>query len=484
MILKGYIFSITYVVLCVLGAMLLSKLGVAKKYTRKFIHILVGFEWVILYHYMGAQSPHFLAVCLIFLTLLFVDYKLKLLPAMSSDGDNAPGTVYYALAMSVMATVTMFVPDMILPFGIGVFCTSFGDGFAAVVGQSIKRCNPKIYGGKTLFGSLANLLVSFAVPLVFDNIYGMGLELYHCILIAVISFELELFTGFGIDNIVITLATSFAAYAFVNLDTAMNYVVPVLLTPLIIAFAYRKRALTFGGIIAAIAVDVAVSVALGNFGFVTLITFFAISIGVDKFKKHYEKSKQKSAEQIEKKNDCRDSVQVLANGLAASVCAALYFFTNNFVFIVGFVAALAEACADTVASGVGIFAKRVFDVFKMQECEKGLSGGMSLIGTLSSLVAALAVSLVAFAFGTIDITVALLVTAAAFLGAIFDSLLGSLFQVKYRCSVCSKIIEKEEHCGAKTEKYSGIRFVNNDFVNFASNIFAAIIAILIYLITK
>ena len=37
MILKGYIFSIAYVILCVLGAMLLSKLGVAKKYTRKLL---------------------------------------------------------------------------------------------------------------------------------------------------------------------------------------------------------------------------------------------------------------------------------------------------------------------------------------------------------------------------------------------------------------------------------------------------------------
>ena len=103
MIIKGYIFSILYVLLCVLIAMTVYRLGAPKHVTRKVVHILVGFEWVILYHFFGAASPHFLAVCLLFLLLLALEYKLKLVPIMSSDGDNAPGTVYYAVAMSVMA---------------------------------------------------------------------------------------------------------------------------------------------------------------------------------------------------------------------------------------------------------------------------------------------------------------------------------------------------------------------------------------------
>ena len=149
------------------------------------MHVLVGFEWLILYTFMG-PSIHFLVVCLLFTALLLVTYFAKLLPMISSDGDNAPGTVYYGVAMSVMAFITLFVEDMILPFGIGVFCTSFGDGFAGVVGQSIKKFNPKVYKYKTLYGVLANFALSFSTAMIFTKAYGMGLSIWQCVLIALL----------------------------------------------------------------------------------------------------------------------------------------------------------------------------------------------------------------------------------------------------------------------------------------------------------
>ena len=108
MIIKGYIFSVFYALICLAFAFVLYKIGVAKTTTRKVVHILVGFEWVILNHFMGA-GIHFLAVCLLFLLILMVSYRKNLMPMISSDEDNAPGTVYYAVAMSIMATVTLFV---------------------------------------------------------------------------------------------------------------------------------------------------------------------------------------------------------------------------------------------------------------------------------------------------------------------------------------------------------------------------------------
>ena len=102
MIVKGYIFGILYALACIALALFAYKLGMPKKYTRKLVHILVGFEWVILSHYMGA-TYHFLIVCIFFLLLLALSHFKQLMPMISSDGDNAPGTVYYAVAMTVMA---------------------------------------------------------------------------------------------------------------------------------------------------------------------------------------------------------------------------------------------------------------------------------------------------------------------------------------------------------------------------------------------
>lgn len=482
MILKGYLFSILYAILCIGLAIVFRKLGAPKKYTRKLVHILVGFEWVILLHYMGAGSLHFLAVCILFTLLLFLDYRMKLVPAMSSEGENAPGTVYYAVAMTVMATIVFFVPDMVYAFGIGVFCTSFGDGFAAVVGQSIRKHNPKIFRKKSLFGTLTNLIVCFFVPLVISNIFDMGLSVLHCLLISLLATELELFTGFGLDNIIITVGISLFAYFLCDDAIAISYLAPIFVTPLIIVFALGKKALTFSGVITAIILDLVISLSLANFGFTILITFFALSIVIDKVKKALKKKKNEQKEDIEKKGDCRDFVQVLANGLSASVCAALYFMTCEQVFIIGFVASLAEAFADTSASGLGSLSGRVYDPFRMKRCEAGESGGMSLLGTGASLVAAFSIAFLALAFGRVNILEVLIIGLAAFLGGIFDSLLGSLVQVKFRCKICGRILEKEVHCGEKTEKYRGFALINNDAVNIISTAFSALLAMLVYIL--
>ena len=164
MILKGYLFGALYGIACLCLALVLYKLGMPKKYTRKTVHILVGFEWFILYHFLGA-GVHFLAVCLFFLALLAIAYRGRLLPMISSDADNAPGTVYYAVAMTGVAIVGCFVPEVMLPFGIGIMCTSLGDGAAGAVGQLVEKHNPRIYKNKTLLGALANLVVSFVASL-------------------------------------------------------------------------------------------------------------------------------------------------------------------------------------------------------------------------------------------------------------------------------------------------------------------------------
>lgn len=478
MILKGYIFSVLYVLLCVLVALVLHKIGVAKKYTRKFVHIFVGFEWVILYKFFGT-SLHFLAVCLLFFALLFIDYKAKLLPAMSSDGDNAPGTVYYAVAMSVLATVSYFEPRFVLPFGIAVFCTSFGDGLAAVVGQSFTKGNPKVFGSKTLLGSLSCFLICFAVPILLSEFYSLEISILQALAIAFFAAELELFVSRGLDNIVLTLCVAFLSFALIYLPFINSYIVPILLTPIIIALAYRKRALTFGGIVLAVLLDIAVSVAFGNIGFLVLITFFCGSIAVDKIKKLSKKSGQ-NVIGVEKRGDCRDAIQVFSNGGAAFASAILYFLTSAEIFIVIFSASMAEAFADTVASGLGSFSLRVYDVFRGEKCERGISGGMSVIGTCASFAASFVIASVSLLFDGVGLLEFLIIGSSGFMGGIFDSMLGSLLQVKYKCTECGKITEKEKHCGKVTEKYRGLRFVNNDVVNFLSTLFAAAFALLLY----
>ncbi len=470
--LKGYILSVVYGIMCLLLAVVLHKLGVSKRYCRKAVHILVGFEWLILYVFMGA-SIHFFVVCIAFLILMGAIYFKNFLPMISSDGDNAPGTVYYCVAMSIMALICIFEPDMMLPFGIGVFCTSFGDGFAGLAGQSIKKYNPKIFRNKSLFGIIANFAFSFGTAIAFKYLFDMDLAIWHCILIAIFSVQLELLGIFGLDNIFITLGTAFLAYGFVFFEGINSYLAPIILTPLVILVVVKKKALTTCGLIFALVLDLVVSLTLANFGFVLLLTFLFASIVIDKIKKI-----AKRADGITKKGECRDEIQVLANGLIPMMLAVIYSCTFNPVFVVAYVAVLAEAFADTAASGFGVFAKKTFDPFKMKVCECGLSGGMSVIGTVASLLAAAVFSLLVLPFGIKSFSVIFTVIIAAFLGVVFDSLLGSLVQVKYKCAECNSLTEREWHCEKPTKQVSGFRFFDNDVVNVTSATFSAVISVL------
>lgn len=478
MILRGYLLGLLYGIACLVLALIAYKLGLPKKYTRKIVHILVGFEWVILYGCFGA-SYHFLIVCLFFLALLLVSYFAKLLPMISSENENSPGTVFYGVAMSVVALVGLFEPRIMLPFGVGIACTSIGDGLAGVVGQLVKKHNPKIYRNKSVWGTLTNLLVSFASAIALSAIYQMKLNPLHCLAIAVLSCGIELIVGFGMDNIAVTWATTLLGYSFMYLDGVGNYIVPIIMTPFVIAFVLEKRALTKWATAMAVFMDLVVTLAFGNFGFLTLMTFFVGSVVIDKIKKR-AKSVKLSDETL--KHGTRDTMQVIANGIVPTASACAFVFSHgNPAFAITFVASLAEAFGDTAASGLGAFSKKTFDPFRWRKCTGGISGGMSVIGTVSALFGSLFVSSLAIllTWNSFNINYALIAVIAAFIGTLIDSLLGSLLQVKYKCSTCGTFTEKKQHCGVGTIYFEGLSFVDNDIVNVSSSFFTAVIAFLL-----
>lgn len=476
MILLGYVTSLLYGVLCLLLSVIAYKFGMPKRYTRKIVHILVGFEWVILYHFFGV-GMHFVAVCLIFTALLAVTYWKKLFVMISSDSDNAPGTVYYGVSMTAMAVGSLFFDGFVFAFGVAVFCTSIGDGLAGVFGAMIKRANPKIYQNKTLFGTLSAFLFSFVSTLLFSHIYELGLTAIDAALISELASGIELISRFGLDNVSLPIGTAALTYLLMRGDAIMEYIVPIVLTPFVIALVSTLKLLTKKGILMAVVLDLAVSVSLGNFGFVLLLSFLIFSVLIDKFKKSFKKQK----DDITKKTGARDSAQVIANGIIPVIFAICYLFTREFIFVLAYSTALAECFADTVASGIGMLSKRAFDPFRMRRVKVGMSGGMSILGTFGSLIFAFAFLMIPLAFYEMPFELCVLCALFAFAGAVADSMIGSLLQAKYKCPKCSYITEKEEHCGVETELYSGVKWLNNDAVNLISCVFASLLSIFVYL---
>ena len=479
MILKGYILSLVYAAACVLLGGAVHKLGLPKQYSRKVVHILVGAEWIILYGFMGA-TIHFFIVALICTLLLLLDYFFKLVPAMASDGENSLGTVYYGAAMTVLSFASLFVEDLVFPFGIAVFCTSLGDGAAGIVGQLIKRGNPKILRNKTLFGFTANGLVSFGVVILFSNWFDLGLTYGSMIIIALLSAVVELVSVFGLDNLFVTFGVAGLSYALMTLPQLEGYALFFALIWAVVAVVYEHRALSISGIILAVALAIASTLAFGNFGFILLLVYFAASIVTDKIKKRARSVKPPSNQP--KKKFKRNMFQVASNGAPAGACALMYVILGHPAFAVGFVAALSEALSDTAASGVGALSKKTVDPFRRRPCENGVSGGMSIIGTASSFAFGTAFAALAYAMGVVSLLGAFVAAVAAFLGMIVDSALGSLVQAKFVCPVCGRSHEKRTCCATPSKRVSGLGFVTNSTVNFISNLISASTTVIAFIL--
>ncbi len=474
----GYLFSILYGAFCIGVGQLTGKLGLPKKYSRKIVHISVGFEWFILRSYMGA-SWHFLAVCLLFLFLLYISLKKNWFSSMSSDAENAPGTVYYALAMSVMAAVTLLLPDGMMPFGIAVICTSLGDGFAGILGQLQKKNAVLLYGKKTLLGFIGCFAFSFFGIFAFSAYFSLTMTLPVMYFIALFAASVELVSKNGLDNLTVPLSVFAFSYGWLYYSSYMpSILLSVLLTPWIIVLADRNKALTKSGILAALLLDGVMTFTLGNAGFFLLLCFLGFGALCDAVKK---KGKHTVAVE-EEKSGARDAWQVLANGGVLSLFSLLYACTFEPVFLCAALASIAEALGDTAASGFGALSKKTLDLFHLKPCSCGLSGGMSLVGTLAALGfsgLSLGISRLLFEFSLLPFAVML---TAAFLGTVFDSFLGSVCQRKYRCTVCGCQTEGKTHCGTKADFAGGFPYVNNDVVNVLSSLFSALSVLFLFLL--
>ena len=185
----------------------------------------------------------------------------------------------------------------------------------------------------------------------------------------------------------------------------------------------------------------------------------------------------------EKKHESRKISQLLANGGCGTVVAALYMLTNQDIFSVAFAAAIAEALCDSTASAIGTRVRgKCIDICNFQPIESGISGGVSVAGTMGCVVSAVVVAVLALAFRLADVSTMLIVFFSGIAGCFFDSYLGAKWQRKYRCKVCGAITEEGYHCERKTELHSGSKNIDNDAVNFLSNTFSVCVAITLWLL--
>ncbi len=197
--------------------------------------------------------------------------------------------------------------------------------------------------------------------------------------------------------------------------------------------AYKLNSLTPDGAVASFAVGATVSI-LGSINAFFILTVFTVAgfgatmIGLG--------DKERAGLQEGRRGE-RTWKNVLGVGVAPVVAVVVGYsgLIDGDGFAVLFVATLAVAGADTIASEIGVRDRKTYMITTFKECEAGVNGGVSVLGTSVSTVAALLIAVLGWFVITETFSwLALIPFAMGVLGNVLDSVFGAVFENKGRMS--------------------------------------------------
>jgi len=212
---------------------------------------------------------------------------------------------------------------------------------------------------------------------------------------------------------------------------------------------------------------VTASLAAGLVGFTTFLgtyymgitllgVFFLLGTLATSHKKELKPRMHATDQQPEKRN----AGQVFANGGVAIISGILAIIDveHRELYKLLLAASLASASADTLSSELGmVYGRCFYNVLSFRPEEKGLDGVVSIEGTLIGVAGAAVAGTIYYLFSK-DIVGGAIVLVAGILGNLADSVLGAVWERKH--------------------------YIGNNMVNFLNTLFAALIALAGYCVTR
>ncbi len=255
----------------------------------------------------------------------------------------------------------------------------------------------------------------------------------------------------------------------------MDFVLSVVLGLLISVASVRLKILSCSGAFATFFLAIIVF----YFGKIQwalpLLTFFILSSILSKIRKKINPQ----VDEAFQKSEQRDHAQVLSNGGTAGIILLVNQVYQTELFYVAYVSAIAAVCADTWSTEIGtLFSVRTYNILNFEIVEQGMSGGVSVVGFIGAMLGSTVISLSAVYWLENVLHITALIIVTGFLASIFDSILGASLQLKLKCLTCNKITERKIHCFTNSVYFSGLKWLDNDMVNFLTSLFGAFISLL------
>lgn len=464
MVILGYVTCIAYVffLIFIIGPIVKSKSN--GETSRKVIHTMLFVVWVLIDIFFR-DSIHQIILPVIFIVLNSLSYKFKFYKSVERAEGNHLGTVYFAIAITGVMTATYFMPEMYYASGIAAFCLTIGDGLAAMVGYNTN--SPKILPSKSVYGTSMCILASAVSLLIFSAIYGVELSLFSIVLVSILTGIFEL-TGKGLDNFTISFGVFIVAGALLNVYSD-ELITSIALSIIIFAIVFFSKAIDYAGSILSMVIVFSFSYFGEKYGIAYLLatyfTIFCVSIFKKRIRKH------------ERKSHPRTFMQILINGGLGTLFVVLYGITKNTSHLLVCVVAIGGCFIDSVSSDIGVLSsKEPIDIIRLKPIGKGLSGGVSVLGTCSAIIGSLGIALFSAVLLKMSLMTSIIIGGLCFLQTLLDSIMGSLMQAKYMCTSCGELNEKAVCCGIPSKRISGVCWINNNVVNAATSIIVVAIA--------
>jgi len=237
--------------------------------------------------------------------------------------------------------------------------------------------------------------------------------------------------------------------------------------------AYRAHTLTANGSIAAFFVGTVIFGAGGWPYAALLFAFFIPSTLLSRL----GRERKRHLRDVDKSR-ARNAWQVLANGGVAAACALGGAVHHGTLLHYAYAGALAAASSDTWGTEIGTMSRMdPRSILTFKRIPSGLSGGVTLAGTLAEAGGAAMIAAVAAVAGVAS---AGPVVLGGFAGALADSLLGAGVQSLRFCTACGCACETDpHHCGQATKNVRGFPWFNNDVVNACATLVGAAFAVMV-----
>lgn len=223
-----------------------------------------------------------------------------------------------------------------------------------------------------------------------------------------------------------------------HIFTFNPWIVAVALNTVLLFFVWfaPKKLLTLAGIFHAWVLGVLIWGTLGWQGYTIVAFYFLVGSGVTRI----GMAEKEAAGIAEKRSGARGPENVWGSALTAAICAVGVLVVDILgqpraavpLLLLAYVASFSTKLSDTCASEVGkAYGQRTFLITTLQPVARGTEGAVSLEGTLAGVVASVAIALLGWGVGLINLTGVLLCVISAIIATNLESLIGATLQSRF-----------------------------------------------------